>query len=182
MIPFNLLITRNPRPTVRKPNPLRASGPYYHICYVRCAISNLRPPNCFYNTSPVHPRFLFSLLLFFLWHFLHPLNAHPTSNTDVSPSPSNPFLDSTRVESYVCRDDKFHSTNRARCFATLPLTPRRIIINSPPCTRRPSYLVSRLQTVSAKREDNDESKVTAKRQARVSYASLVPRIDTCNRI
>jgi len=63
MIPFNLLITRNPRPTIREPNPLRASGPYYHICYVRCAISNLRPPNCFYNTSPVHPRFLLPLSL-----------------------------------------------------------------------------------------------------------------------
>lgn len=61
MIPFNL--PHNPKPSapaIRKPNLLRASGPYYHICYVRCAISNLRPPNCFYNTSPVHPRFLFS--------------------------------------------------------------------------------------------------------------------------
>lgn len=63
MIPFNLPHNPKPSPAIRKPNPLRASGPYYHICYVRCAISNLRPPNCFYNMSPVHPRFLFSQCL-----------------------------------------------------------------------------------------------------------------------
>lgn len=51
MIPFNL--PHNPKPPRPRQSqiPFGLAGPYYHICYVRCAISNPGPSNCFYNTS-----------------------------------------------------------------------------------------------------------------------------------
>lgn len=150
MIPFNLPHNPKPSPAIRKPNPLRASGPYYHICYVRCAISNLRPPNCFYNMSPVHPRFLFSPTARARASFASYSSAFSTSLK------RSPFLfsspDSFRSPrlarlSYVCRDDKFHSTNRD--VSQHCLFPQgRVIINSLPRARAPSILSSFPLTIS----------------------------------
>lgn len=133
MIPFNLPHNPKPSPAIRKPNPLRAGGPYYHICYVRCAISNLRPPNCFYNMSPSYtPAFSPpGVSHLFLRRFLHPLNVRQaTTGSFLFLFRLFPLF-AIQLDSHVRRDDKFHSTNRAVFRNTISLSPQgRVIINT----------------------------------------------------
>lgn len=170
MIPFNLPYNPKPSPAVRKPNPLRASGPYYHICYVRCAISNLRPPNCFYNMSPVHPRFLFSQCLslssFSLalstslkCSFDKQLRARSFSSSDSFRS-SQFKLNTTQLASYISRDDKFHSTNRA-VFRNTIFPQGRMIINTLPYAL-PSIPSSFPPSLPADYESSNKTKVITK--------------------